>query len=99
MKTLKILKFAGFGILGIGFITLAVFVTMSLWNWLIPSLFNGPVLGFWQTAGLFILSKILLTGVSPGSHNRSSKDWRTKYHDNYKYNCSQEEKQVNPEQA
>ena len=81
MKTLNALKYAGFGVLGAGFIFLAVFVTMSLWNWLVPSLFNGPVLNFWQTAGLFLLSKILLTGVAPGgSHDRSKKDWKSKYH-------------------
>ena len=53
MKTLKVLKYVGFGILGLGFVILAVFITMSLWNWLIPLLFHGPVLTFWQTAGLF----------------------------------------------
>ena len=46
MKTLRILKFVGFGILGLGFIALAIFVTMCLWNALIPVLFHGPVLSF-----------------------------------------------------
>ncbi len=76
-----------------------VFVTMSLWNCLIPSLFNGPALGFWQTAGLFILSKILLTGVSPGSHSHKSNDWRKKYHSKYNTHCMEEEKQADPGQA
>jgi hypothetical protein len=98
MKTLRILKFVGFGILGLGFVTLAVFVTMSLWNWLIPSLFSGPVLNFWQTAGLFILSKILLTGVSPGSHHKGRSDWKMKYNGKYKHGCCQEEKEVSKEQ-
>ena len=87
MKALKILKYAGFGILGLGFVTLAVFITMSLWNWLIPSLFHGPVLTFWQTAGLFILSKILLSGVAPGSNHRSRRDWRMKYNDKFRSGC------------
>jgi hypothetical protein len=34
--------------------------TMYLWNWLVPELFNGPVLTFWQTLGLLALSKIFL---------------------------------------
>ena len=38
MKNLRFLKYVGFGILGIGFVILAIFVTMSLWNWLIPML-------------------------------------------------------------
>ena len=92
MKTLKILKYVGFGILGLGFITLAVFLTMSLWNALIPQLFHGPVLTFWQTAGLFILSKILLTGVAPGSHNRNRSDWRRKYNDRCRPSYRDEDK-------
>ena len=99
MKTLRILKFAGFGILGLGFIALCVFITMSLWNSLIPLLFHGPVLTFWQTAGLFILSKILLTGVAPKSRYHGRPDWcRKKYHERYRPGCREEERRVNPEQ-
>jgi len=85
MKTLKAFRYVGFGILGLGFIILAVFITMSLWNWLIPSLFNGPALSFWQTAGIFLLSKILLTGIAPGRHHdyRYKKEWHNKYHEKY----------------
>ncbi len=85
MKALKILKYIGFGILGVAFVFAAVFVTMSLWNWLIPELFNGPTLSFWQTAGLFILSKILLSGISPGSHDSKSpkKEWHSKFHEKF----------------
>lgn len=92
---MKALKFMGFGILGIGFIALAVFITMSLWNALIPVLFNGPLLSFWQTAGIFILSKILFTGVAPGrrDHSRNNRkaaiEWRTKFREKYgKSPCS-----------
>ena len=99
MKTLRILKYAGFGILGLGFITLAVLITMSLWNALIPALFHGPVLTFWQTAGLFLLSKILLTGVAPGSHHRGRRDWRMKYNEKYRSACMEEDKKNAPEQA
>ena len=100
MKTLRILKYVGFGILGLAFITLAIFATMCLWNSLIPALFHGPVLTFWQTAGLFILSKILLTGVAPKSRNHGRPDWwRKKYHEKYRYGCREEEQSVTPEQA
>ncbi len=91
MKSLRFLKFGGFAILGLGFITLAVFVTMSLWNALIPMLFHGPVLTFWQTAGLFILSKILLTGVGPHPPSRRS-EWMRKYHSKYGPGCRQGER-------
>jgi len=85
MKALNVLKYVGFGILGIGFVTLAIFVTMSLWNALIPQLFHGPILTFWQAAGLFLLSKILLTGVAPGHHDtKKDKDWRKKFHNKFR---------------
>jgi len=86
MKTKNVLKYVGFGILGIGFIFGVVYGVQALWNWLIPDLFNGPSLNYWQTAGLFLLSKILLTGVAPGGHQDKKKDWRKKYHEKYQMN-------------
>lgn len=99
MKTFRIFKFVGFGILGLSFIILAVFATMWLWNSLIPVLFHGPVLSFWQTAGLFILSKILLTGVAPHSRNYRRYDWKNKYHDKFRPGCMGKENSVTPEQV
>jgi len=99
MKTLRILKYVGFGILGVGFVILTIYVVMCLWNSLIPILFHGPVLTFWQTAGLFLLSKILLTGIAPGSHDHGKKDWRRKYNDKYKHSCKEDEKIATPEQV
>jgi hypothetical protein len=52
-KALKILVIAT---LAISIITV---VTMTLWNWLIPPLFRGPTLTFWQALGLLILVKIV----------------------------------------
>jgi hypothetical protein len=97
MKNLRFFKYAGFALLGLGFITLAVFVTMSLWNALVPVLFHGPVLTFWQTAGLFILSKILLSGVAPHSRNYKRYEWRRRYHERFRNKCMGEENTVNPE--
>lgn len=39
---------------------------MWLWNWLIPSLFSGPLINFWQAVGLIALSKILFGGCHSG---------------------------------
>ncbi len=97
MKTLRILKYVGFGILGLAFVTLTVYAVMCLWNALIPILFHGPVITFWQTAGLFILSKILLTGIAPGSHSSRRHDWRGKYHGRFRPGCREEEQKVTPE--
>jgi hypothetical protein len=80
MKTLKVLKYVGFGILGVAFVILVIFGVQALWNWLIPELFHGPVLTYWQTAGLFLLSKILLTGIAPGQQHDNKKEWRRNYH-------------------
>ncbi|MGD0583169.1 MAG: hypothetical protein ABR974_09520 [Bacteroidales bacterium] len=101
MKALRILKYVGFGILGIGFIFLFIYVTMCLWNSLVPSLFHGPVLSYWQTAGLFILSKILLTGIAPGSHGRGgpNREWRRKYHDKYHSRCTEDHNEATVPQA
>lgn len=83
---MKYLKYVGFGLLGLGFVAFAIWLTMSLWNWLVPELFNGPVIGYWQTAGLFILAKILFAGVSPGckhSHHNDrkwAKHYKSRYH-------------------
>jgi hypothetical protein len=50
MKALTVLKYVGFGILGVGFVIGVIFGVQALWNWLIPELFHGPVLTFWRTA-------------------------------------------------
>lgn len=49
-------------LVGILFALLFGFLTMALWNWLIPSLFNGPVISFLEALGLLLLAKILFSG-------------------------------------
>src|SRR5947199_7026814 len=38
------------------------FMVMSLWNWLMPTLFGWRLISFWQALGLLLLSKILFGG-------------------------------------
>jgi hypothetical protein len=38
-------------------------VVMWLWNMLVPALFHGPVLSFWQAVGLLVLCRILFGGL------------------------------------
>jgi hypothetical protein len=64
---------------------LCIFGVQALWNWLIPELFHGPVLTFWQTVGLFFLAKILLTGVAPRSRYNHKKDWKNKCEEKYRH--------------
>nr|HPH47772.1 hypothetical protein [Chryseolinea sp.] len=56
-------------LLGILAIIAFGFGTMWLWNWLVPTLFNGPIITFWQTLGLILLSKIFFSGFGGKSHN------------------------------
>jgi hypothetical protein len=49
------------------------FVVMSLWNWLVPALFGGRIITFWQALGVLVLSKLLFGGLlrRPGFGNRN----------------------------
>jgi hypothetical protein len=38
-------------------------VVMLLWNALIPSLFDGPTLSYFQSVGILLLSHLLLRGT------------------------------------
>lgn len=53
----------GGGILGL---LISGFAVKILWNFLIPSLFGGPVIGFLQAIGLVILGKFLTGGFFRG---------------------------------
>jgi hypothetical protein len=47
------------------------FVTMQLWNWLMPAIFGLPTITFLQAVGVVVLSKILLGGFrAPWSGRR-----------------------------
>lgn len=82
---MKYLKYTGFGILGLGFIALVIWLIMTLWNWLVPDLFHGPEINYWQTIGLFFLSKILFAGIAPGRSHTYKKDdkWKKKFTEKY----------------
>lgn len=51
------------------------FVVMSLWNWLVPTLFSGPVLGYWQALGLLVLARLLFGGLRPHGRGRWGHSW------------------------
>src|SRR6185503_19710524 len=70
LKGIKIALFVAAGVLVFGY------VVMSLWNWLVPALFSGPVIGWWQAIGLLVLSKILFGGMRGGrGHWRHRGGW------------------------
>jgi hypothetical protein len=58
------------------------FVVMALWNALLPELFHVPRVGFWQAAGLLVLSRLLfgrLFARGPGHwrHHRWRERWES----------------------
>jgi hypothetical protein len=42
------------------------FVAMSLWNWLVPAVFSGPTITYWQALGLLVLTRLLFGGLHRG---------------------------------
>jgi hypothetical protein len=78
MKARGVFYFGKFIILGVAFLALFTYVVMLLWNWLVPELFSGPVVTYWQTLGILVLSKILLSGF--GHRHRDSRPWRRSDH-------------------
>jgi hypothetical protein len=56
------------------FLALFGAVTMWLWNWLMPTIFKLPEIGFWQAIGLLLLAQIFFKG---GQARRAGKaQWR-----------------------
>jgi hypothetical protein len=70
------------------------FIVMQLWNALIPDLFAGPVITFWQAIGLIILSHILLRG-GPGKHG-GRHHWRRKFEEKRRF--AERWEQMTPEE-
>jgi hypothetical protein len=54
---------------------IASFVMMSLWNWLVPALFGGPVLDYWKALGLLVLARLLFGGFRPHHRGRWGHPW------------------------
>ena len=52
---------------------------MLLWNWLVPVLFGGKMINYWQAMGLLILTRIL-TGFGKASAAHFSHKFRNGWH-------------------
>ena len=55
-------------------------LVMSLWNWLMPAVFDVRQIGFWQALGMFFLSRILFGGFGGDGgrryrHRRMMERW------------------------
>lgn len=96
MKTFWILKGIKFAILFLLFIVVMGYVTMMLWNWLMPALFGLPSIVFWQAMGILVLAKIIFGfGSRGGWHGRGhwghgyygsrwNEKWKSKMEDRLK---------------
>jgi hypothetical protein len=81
-----------------GFLALAGFIVMNLWNALIPVIFHLGVITFWQAVGIFILCKILF-GFGRGGRGGGRGPWmRNRMEDRFK-NMTPEEKERFKEQV
>ena len=80
-KSLFLLKCVLLGILAV---IVFGWVTMLLWNWLVPELFNGREIDFWQALGLLILSKILFSGLGKkGGAHGPAPYWKQRLHEKF----------------
>ena len=72
MNTFLAFIVAFFGIIAIAAALglLIALPVMWLWNWLAPELFHGPMIGYWQAYGIYLLCAILFKS---SSSSRSSK--------------------------
>jgi hypothetical protein len=66
------------------FITIGCEIVMHLWNWLLPALFGGRQITFWQAVGILALCRMLFGGSRRRGFYRSNfgrcmaKPWRDK---------------------
>jgi hypothetical protein len=52
------------------------FLAMFLWNWLVPTLFSGPAVNYWQALGLLVLSRLLVGGLRPHGRGPFGHSWQ-----------------------
>lgn len=62
----RIRRIVLFAVLGIAAVAVFGAFVMGLWNWLVPEVFGGRTLTFWQAIGLLVLSRLLVGGLFRG---------------------------------
>ena len=69
-------------VMGVIFILAFGWLTMILWNWLLPSLFEGArEITFLQALGLLLLCKILFSGFGGKRWGSHSPTWKKRYYE------------------
>ena len=108
---LRVVKFIALAIVMCGIFG---FITMSLWNALIPELFHGPFLTFWQAVGLLVLSHILFHGCGGRHGSWVHRHWkhrfeaklaamtpeeREKFKEEYSHHCCSKDSDKEPDRT
>ena len=75
---MKALKIVGMVLLGIAALIAFGFVIQLLWNWLMPRLFELPVITYWESLGILALSSILFGRLGGGSSDDKKKEKKGK---------------------
>jgi len=78
-RGLRLLFIAPLAIVGMAlFAAIGGWAVMSLWNWLLPTLFTWPRITFWQGLGRLVLCRILFGGsgmaMGRSGHRRGWKE-------------------------
>ncbi len=80
----KVAKGVVIAIAVVAFLVAFGWVVMLLWNSLVPELFHGPTLRYWQALGLLVLSRILFGGIrGHGGHGRWRRHLHERMHENW----------------
>jgi hypothetical protein len=79
MKRYRVWKGVMFVVFAVVAAFLFGFITMQLWNWLMPAILGLHTITFWQALGLLVLSKILFGGFhrhsGGGGRRRMKEHW------------------------
>ena len=76
----------------IAVLALVGLVVMLLWNALVPELFHGPSLRYWQAVGLLLLSRLLFGGLRGRGGWRGH--WRHRWRERWEQMTPEERAQL-----
>jgi hypothetical protein len=75
---MKVLKIIGMVLLGIAALVAFGFIIQLLWNWLMPRIFDLPVITYWEGLGILALSSILFGRLGGSSSDDKKKEKKHK---------------------